>query len=264
MAPPGKLQSMRTSTSKGGVRWFSSPWYCRNTLPGYWKGQPLTSTHMHEQPPSLEGAEDLWGENKSPPRSPWVSCLSTGQGLGVGTLGWGDTACSPSSAPETSTHRMCLPIRTWGTKWVPFPVFLFPLNPLTCDSHYSPKTTPQRSWVTFKWSKTKMLFQSSGPVLSTQPPSHGWLRIITQWYPHPPKSMCQTVLLSLTPCSVPGFLSKPLASPFLSSTEAPLNTPVPSGSPMALTQAFSLLPWTWPQLQGLHFHPPQSCPQGTF
>ena len=62
----------------------------------------------------------------------------------------------------------------------------------------------------------------------------------------------------------PGLPVQVLASPFLSSTEVPLNTSVPRGSPMTLTKTFSLLPWMWPRLQGLHFHPPQSCPQGTF
>ena len=117
---------------KVGCGGLPSPWYCRNTLPGYWKEQLPTSTHMCEQAPSLEGAEDLWDEkNKSHIQEPLDESSEHWAGTSVGTLGWGETACSLSSAPETSTHWMWLPIRTWGTQWVDLFHFLSSCSPWT-------------------------------------------------------------------------------------------------------------------------------------
>lgn len=55
------------------------------------------------------------------------------------------------------------------------------------------------------------------------------------------KNTCQTVLLS-TPCSAPAFLSKPLASPFLSSTGSTSQHPVHLEPP-------------WPSLRPSHYCP---------
>ena len=124
-----------------------------------------TAPHFHTHAWTTTKSWRCWGPMR------WEEQIPTQEPLGeLSEHRAGETACFLSSAPETSTHWLCLPIRTWGTQWVDVFHFL---------SSYSPWTL----WHVTPITLLKLLHK--GPELPSNGPRQDAFSILRTCAQHP-------------------------------------------------------------------------------